>query len=41
MLYGVKPVDPLTFVAVPLFLAAVAFAASLVPALRATALRHE
>ncbi|HVX66221.1 MAG TPA: ABC transporter permease [Bryobacteraceae bacterium] len=39
MLYGVKPVDPLTFVAVPLFLAAVAFAASLVPALRATSLR--
>ena len=47
LLYEVSPSDPLTFAAVLLFLAAVAFAASLVPALRATgvdparALRHE
>ena len=47
LLYEVSPTDPLTFTAVLLFLAVVAFAASLVPALRATgvdparALRHE
>ncbi len=35
MLYDVEPVDPLTFVAVPLALLAVAALASLVPALRA------
>lgn len=46
-LFGVSPMDPVTFLAVPLFLAAVAFAASYVPALRPTAvdptvaLRHE
>jgi putative ABC transport system permease protein len=36
LLHGVTPADPLTFVAVAIALAAVAFAASLVPALRAT-----
>jgi putative ABC transport system permease protein len=47
LLYEVSPSDPLTFAAVVAFLAAVAFAASLLPALRATgldparALRHE
>jgi putative ABC transport system permease protein len=36
ILYGVPPRDPATFLVVPLVLTAVAFAASLVPALRAT-----
>jgi len=47
MLYGIDPVDPLTYMAAPLFLLAVVAAANLAPALRAartdpmTALRHE
>ncbi len=36
LVYGVTTSDPLTFVALPLLLAAVAFVASLVPALRAS-----
>jgi ABC-type antimicrobial peptide transport system permease subunit len=36
MLYGVRPHDPLTFVAVPLFLAAIALLACWLPARRAT-----
>jgi ABC-type antimicrobial peptide transport system permease subunit len=36
-LYNVSPTDPLSFVAVSLFLAGVAFIASYVPARRATA----
>ena len=46
-LYGVRPHDPITFVAVPLFLAAIALVACWVPARRAsktdpqTALRYE
>ncbi len=36
LLYGIAPTDPLTFVAVPLSLAAVAVLASLLPAQRAT-----
>jgi putative ABC transport system permease protein len=47
LLFGTAPLDPLTFAAVPILLAAVAFAASYIPARRATlvdpmiALRHE
>jgi len=37
-LFGVTPVDPLTFVLVPAFLLAVAALASLLPARRATRL---
>jgi len=46
-LYGVEPVDPTTFLAVPTMLTAAALAASSIPALRATrvdplvALRYE
>ncbi len=36
LLFGVKPRDPLTFAVAPLLLVAVAFAAALVPALRAS-----
>jgi putative ABC transport system permease protein len=47
LLYGVTPLDPLTFAAVPFLLSAVALSASSIPARRATridpmvALRHE
>jgi ABC-type antimicrobial peptide transport system permease subunit len=36
MLFGISPIDPVTFVGVPLLLAAMALAASYVPAFRAT-----
>jgi putative ABC transport system permease protein len=36
LLYGVKPLDPLTFAAAPAILAIVALTASVVPAMRAT-----
>jgi ABC-type antimicrobial peptide transport system permease subunit len=35
-LYSIRPTDPVTFVGVSLLLAAIAFVATLVPALRAT-----
>ena len=35
LLYGIKPLDPITFVAVPLTLGAVAIVACLAPAWRA------
>jgi putative ABC transport system permease protein len=46
-LFGVKPLDPLTFVTVPVILLAVALAAACIPAFRASrvdpmvVLRHE
>jgi ABC-type lipoprotein release transport system permease subunit len=38
MLYGVKPVDPLVFLVVPLLLLGVTLVASYIPARRATRL---
>jgi putative ABC transport system permease protein len=38
LLYGVRPLDPVTFLATPLLLSAVALTACLVPALRAASL---
>ncbi|HEY6305300.1 MAG TPA: FtsX-like permease family protein, partial [Candidatus Angelobacter sp.] len=36
LLYGVKPIDPFTFVAAPALMAVVALAACIIPALRAS-----
>jgi ABC-type antimicrobial peptide transport system permease subunit len=35
LLYGVQPLDPVTFLSAPVFLGLIAFAACLIPALRA------
>jgi putative ABC transport system permease protein len=36
LLFGIQPLDPVTFIAVPLLLCAVAMAASYIPARKAT-----